>query len=87
MERLTMIAAEKTVIKTRNHSWSAVSSVLVLLILLIVALEYETASSAISLIVVWTCSLSSEEEDANRGDNVWDDTPALIWDDMMVIDV
>lgn len=82
----TIIAAEKTVIKTLNHSWSAVSSVLVLLILLIVALEYETASSAISLIVVWICSLSSEEEDANPGDNVWDDTPALIWDDM-VIDV
>lgn len=41
---------------------------------------------AIPLIVVWICSLSSEEEDANPGDNVEDDTPDLIWDDM-VIDV
>ena len=67
----TIMNAEKTVIKTLIHSWSIISSVLVLLKLLIVVLEFETAET-ISLIV-WIFSVVNDEEDDNLGDNVSDD--------------
>lgn len=70
-----IIDAEKTVIKTLIHSWSIISSVLVLLELLIVALKFETASKTASFIVR-ICSLLNDEED-DFGDNVWDDMAGL----------
>lgn len=69
-----MIEAVKTVIKILIHSWSIISSVLVLLrLLLIVALEYEPATSVTNSFIVRICSLLNDEEDDNFGDNVWDD--------------
>lgn len=68
-----IIKAVKTVIKTLIHSWSIISSVLVLLKLLIVALEFEKVTAVTNSFIVRICSLLNDEEDDNFGDNVWDD--------------
>lgn len=70
-----IIKAVKTVIKTLIHSWSIISSVLVLLRLLIVALEIEKVTAFVTnSFIVRVCSLLiNDEEDDNFGDNVWDD--------------
>lgn len=70
--------AEKTVIKTLIHSWSIISSVLVLLKLLIVVLEFEKVTAVTNSFIVRIFSLLNDEEDDNLGDNVWDDMFACV---------
>lgn len=69
-----IMKAEKTVIKTLIHSWSVISSVLLLGFLIV---EFEIACATISLIV-WIFSVVNDEEDDNLGVDVSDDMFAYV---------
>lgn len=69
-----IIDAVKTVIKTLIHSWSIISSVLLLLLNILLIVEFGKVSFVInSWLFIVICSLLNDEEDDKLGDDdIWD---------------